>query len=301
MNKYLCEKCSYETNDKSNYNKHLQSSKHNKKKVGKQQAVITQNKKTYKNEGLTCSCGKQFSYASGLSRHKQTCNGININEMVVKLNTEINELKEQLNSQKKQQENFDTKLKQTEKPTQVYISVRQYIQQNYSSAPCLSQLLNYSVIQDNYDDFGEMLISMHNERQLTKYLGDFIIKYYKKDDPKEQSIWNSDVSRLSYIIKRLIDENESLWHYDPKGVVTKEKIIDPLLKYIKGYCKNYIEEHDITYDNRRSISGNKSINISQNQLAMGSIITEIKNGNLANDIVRYIAPYFFNKDFKLLK
>ena len=44
MSKYLCEKCNYETEDKSNFNKHIQSIKHNKKQISKHSLQNKKNK-----------------------------------------------------------------------------------------------------------------------------------------------------------------------------------------------------------------------------------------------------------------
>lgn len=295
MNKYSCEQCNYETSDKSNYNKHLQSVKHNKKQSTKQ-AILKQTKviKTYKNEGLTCSCGKQFSYASGLSRHKRICNGINISEAFEKLTTEIKELKQQINTQHTQQ---------LENPTQVYniAIIKNYILENYALAPPLTPLSDYSVIEHDHDDFGETLISIYNDGALTKYLSEFIIKYYKKANPEEQSIWNSDTSRLKYLIKSLIDKNKSFWYPDSRGVLTKETIIDPLLKYIRDYCFNYQDELELTRDNFDNYTDNVRDKMGKNHLTILKIMNEIDLGNLANEIIRYIAPYFHIKDVKLIE
>lgn len=94
--KYYCKKCNYTTNDKSNLNKHLKSIKHIKRK---QKHIKLQNKKIkiYKNEGLICTCGKQFSYASGLSRHKKVCNGINLYTENAQLRTNIMLYKNKVN------------------------------------------------------------------------------------------------------------------------------------------------------------------------------------------------------------
>ena len=64
-------------------------------------------------------------------------------------------------------------------------------------------------------------------------MGDFIIKVYKKEKPSEQSIWNTDSSRLTYIIKDLINKKSSKWKIDKKGIKTKKFLIKPLLKHIK--------------------------------------------------------------------
>jgi hypothetical protein len=60
QNKYCCEKCNYYTSNKFDYNKHLQTKKHN-----------NTNKciKSYE-----CICGKVYKYHSGLYNHKKYCN-----------------------------------------------------------------------------------------------------------------------------------------------------------------------------------------------------------------------------------
>ena len=57
--KYFCEKCVYYSNRKSQYNRHLQTKKHNDKND-------TTTNKTHK-----CLCGKQYKYHSGYYRHKK--------------------------------------------------------------------------------------------------------------------------------------------------------------------------------------------------------------------------------------
>ena len=45
----------------------------------------------------------------------------------------------------------------------------------------------------------DTLVYNYENKNLHKYLGDFIIGHYKKDNPSEQSMWSSDVSRLTYL------------------------------------------------------------------------------------------------------
>lgn len=68
--KFFCKECNYTCFDRSNYNKHLRTLKHKR---------IT--KSTTKVPGFTCDCGRSYSYASGLSKHKLKCNFLISNEL----------------------------------------------------------------------------------------------------------------------------------------------------------------------------------------------------------------------------
>ena len=64
--KYNCEYCNFNCSKLSNYNKHLMTAKH--------QMVTNGNKKMPKNAKIfECDCGKEYNFASGLSRHKKKC------------------------------------------------------------------------------------------------------------------------------------------------------------------------------------------------------------------------------------
>ena len=87
-NDFICEKCDYKCCRKSDYNKHLTTTKH---KNNDEQ--LHQTLKKY-----TCSCGKEYSFRQGLYLHKKKCNE-NEKNIVSENNdnpqtSEIQELKE---------------------------------------------------------------------------------------------------------------------------------------------------------------------------------------------------------------
>ena len=61
--KFCCEKCNLLTNNKKDFEKHLQTKKHNDSKM-----VVDDSNTKYK-----CICGKNFVYDSGYYRHKKQC------------------------------------------------------------------------------------------------------------------------------------------------------------------------------------------------------------------------------------
>ena len=62
--KYVCNKCDYYTNRKSQYDRHLQTIKHNAKN-----AISNAIEKV----PFVCECGKVYKQQPSLSRHKKTC------------------------------------------------------------------------------------------------------------------------------------------------------------------------------------------------------------------------------------
>jgi len=63
-NEYSCDLCYYVCSKKQHYIQHLATRKHK---------MITENK-NFVNLNLTCKCGKDYKYKSGLSKHKKMCN-----------------------------------------------------------------------------------------------------------------------------------------------------------------------------------------------------------------------------------
>ena len=62
--KYSCDVCDYNTSKKSSYNNHLLSAKHK---------MITNGNTNGNIKKCECICGKEYTFYSGLSRHKKTC------------------------------------------------------------------------------------------------------------------------------------------------------------------------------------------------------------------------------------
>ena len=66
---YLCEICSFKTDNKTDYKRHLTTPKH-KNNVN---LITNNNEKTQKNAKLVCSCGNEYKFKSGLCAHKKKC------------------------------------------------------------------------------------------------------------------------------------------------------------------------------------------------------------------------------------
>jgi len=305
--KYICESCNYETNDKSNFNKHMNSKAHDKKTSTIHKVDINVDKKCQQKKlpsSFKCSeCNKNYSSTSSLSRHRNKyCKvGALTEQITLQLEQKFDEkvkkreLEMELEYSKKLVDELKQCIKNT-KPTNYNISVKKLVQQTFPDAPHIAMLDNYRVIHEDID-FTQDLIYYHNKNRLSAYLGDIIIKYYKKEDPKNQSLWSTDSSRLKYIIKELIATKTSNWSEDDKGLKTTKYIISPLLKYIREYISDKIDElHEELYD----ANGFECIDINQKQNALSTIREQILNGTLKDEIIKYITPSFKIKSDKLI-
>lgn len=296
--KYNCKLCKYVSYDKSNYNRHIKSQSHiqNTSSVDSMLTVVDCNdqpKISYNKvrEFICQNCGIELSSSSSLSRHRNKyCSKSNIDVVLDELK-EIKEKNKEIQTELKCLKNSNT-------TNNTYnISIKKYIQQNCTEAPPLTKLNDYSIMYEDDDIMLNNLVYYYNIKLLPQYLGDFIVKYYKKDNCSQQSIWNSDVSRLTYFIKELLSNKKSIWNHDYKGIKTKEYIIDPMLKYIKDTIDNYISQ---LTDIIKKLNNNEYEKIIQKHVSICHVLRYIDN-DLADDINKYIAPHFqLNKNEILL-
>lgn len=186
-----------------------------------------------------------------------------------------------------------------------------YLLLNYNNAPELQSLKDYSIISKNREALIENLIYYHKKGNFEKYIGDFLIQQYKKDDPKMQAFWSSDIERLNYFIRELINnntegchinkedlgkkENKSIsWLIDKKGIRVRKNIIDPLLQYVHDIGVKYLNEKNKEIYN---LDNNKAIELVSKMQEIGAINSGIKSNIISNNINKYIAPHFYlNKE-----
>ncbi|ARF08374.1 hypothetical protein Catovirus_1_424 [Catovirus CTV1] len=328
--KYDCICCNYSTNDKGNWSKHKKSLKHikNSNKVDKTTTSLSDPNPTLirpLSEGVVfkkyiCQhCGEVFSVKGNLSRHLKYCKQ-NEYKLLQKeyekykkdneADTKIKILEEKLKSCQNHIEILKTENKFQKQLIESAggmikksMNTMSYLLLNYNDAPQLEALNDYSAISENTQSLIENLIHYNKQGKIDKFIGDFIIRQYKKDDPKFQSIWSSDIERLNYFIRELINNNpnqqeskveltnKSLnWLIDKKGIKVEKNIIEPLLNYIHDIGVKYLNEKAKEID---TTSADDAVKIISKMQEIGEINCGIRNKTISNNINKYIAPHFF--------
>lgn len=190
-----------------------------------------------------------------------------------------------------------------------------YVKMNYPNAPDLKKIDNYTALCQ-HNKLMSNLLFYTRKGTISNYFGDFLIKTYKKDIPNEQSLWSTDISRLSFIVKELL-KNKSDWRYDKKGLHVQNIIVKPLLEYIKEILQQYIDNihrqisgkakiikqkcgpestDDPDYNSSsesedEELDNTTRMHLVNNQKVAMQLITEIDNKNLAKSVVRYMSPH----------
>lgn len=289
---YKCDACNFMTTSKYNYNKHLQTKKHNE--------YVTNSQHKFNIYKFTCDfCNNSFAHSSGLSRHKNICDAkVCMENQIGRLNMELGHKDELL---RKAEETIDILKSDVRHLKHIVdnsgsivktsVSTVAYVIKHFQETPILEPLKDFTAICNNQcnQDFVETLIYEFNNGHLHVYIGDFIIKLYKKDDPTKQSLWNSDTNRLTYLIREILN-NKSDWRIDKKGIRTDNYIISPLLSHIDEQIRSYVENFDCDYESCSTKETEKKMLKLKSSI---EILKIIENKTLNDDILKYMAPYFY--------
>lgn len=316
--KYNCSLCDYKTDDKSNFNRHMNANKHRKnvregtekpKKYKSKQPVSTvkasKNKKT---KIYNCDkCGLEFSHSSSASRHKRVCNEkIEIGGDTKILNQRLNvaetqnkQLAEQNERLWKMLENSSNRINDDGSTIKSSLSSLNYLITKCKKTPPLKELTHegaQQILGYNGDiTMIEKIVRSYRNKNISRFLGSIIAKCYKTKDPKDQSIWNTDVSRLTYIIRDIIGKNgQPEWVMDKKGIRVGEYIIQPVLNFIVPLIEEYIG--DIHKKNKIEPNINNQMNNLRYMASARELLLDISLGKIEKDISRYLSAHLqFNK------
>lgn len=261
--KYICEPCNYSTDNTGNWCHHTKTQKH----ISNTANEKIHNKITKKPRCAYCNI--EYSRINYLKTHLLRCPMFKERCIEDKLKMKYMEEKIiMLENTCDYQKNI------TEKSMS---ALNFLITKNYQPP----QLIPYNIEslqgEKNDGEFVKILAKKYQYKHLTDFIGDALISQYKTDDPKNQSLWNSDSYRLHYIIRSITDHG-SKWIIDKKGVSTKKTIIEPVLHEIEEILFAYLRNNFST-----------DVEISTHVTEMIQII---RSKELEKRVFEYITPHF---------
>jgi hypothetical protein len=288
-----CVFCEYSTNRSSNWNRHLASKFH-----------------ILKTENITKNITNEEAVKLYISNESFKKDNRIMQNKIDLLELELKNCKEQLTKVEKQDEFHKDIIKESGKVISKSMNAITFLAGTSIKAPVLSTIAdkeatdmlsqNEIVIQKTKLDpkhkkthIAEHLLDHYRIETLCEYFRDIIIKAYKKENPKEQSFWSSDVQRLVYVIKDLIDD-EDKWVYDKNGIKIRNRLINPIMLKVYDILEDY---HSKTFP---YISKN-ALNISKTEFDTKlsycadaeNLMISIKNRQLHKKLIKMLAPEFF--------
>lgn len=283
--KYICDACSYETDIKYAYEKHLTSKKH----------LDKIDSDDVKNKYCCPYCPNEYSNAGNLSKHKKSCS--EKKQLVDSYEKEIKEIQSLLKCKeesiiilKLEVDDLKLMINNTGSMVKSSMSTLSYIAKYYTKAPAIQPIKNMKILHVDCTNnkFVEQLMYEKKHKTLVNFIGDLIVGIYKKEDAGDQSIWASDISRLTYILRDMMGGKVD-WVVDKKGIKATKYIIQPILNYINKCALKYINDTDPRHTGltteqavTKAIQLNKAMEISN----------MIDDKMLIEELLKYIAPHF---------
>jgi hypothetical protein len=148
----------------------------------------------------------------------------------------------------------------------------------------------------------DYVIYNYTLKKLPEWIGNIIIKVYKKENPFDQNIWVTDNSRFSYVIFDVIEDasgKKSEWITDKSGTKITEKIIAPTLELLQEMLELYLEETRDIYLQYDNMEMEEISRYSNNKQKTFDIVKEIKDEFLHKDVLKFITPFFSTDPIKL--
>lgn len=180
-------------------------------------------------DGIRCIyCKTVFARLCNLTKHQTKCGEKNkkVNELQNKINILETMVKNKRNKIKKMKHKFQEQLKEKDQLIEYFKTLAKmegnkyttmnsinYVKINFNNAPPLKKIKNVNAFKkkQNDNDFIELIIYYHSRNSLAPYIGDTLVSIYKKENERvnEQRFWNTDCSRLTYIIRDVLNNKIS--------------------------------------------------------------------------------------------
>lgn len=258
------------------------------------------------------NCKKSFASKFSLLRHKENnkCKKSKVFELDIKKEEEINKLTTEMETWKTIVVAMTTQNTLLAKQNEILQNQNKSNTQNVSNTLNVSNTVNVSntsnynfalihfpnapllkaIPEDCYPEIGICdIIHEYEHSSLPEYIGKHMISYYKKEEPAEQSFWNTDKSRENYIVREETPDKKIIfWNEDPSGVKVKDCVVVPFLKYLKIKLQNFMN----TTKPPKTTSHVVSMEYRDKLNTIMTVVREIDDNTLLNNVLTYITPTF---------
>ena len=245
--KFYCEKCDYSTNNKKDYNKHLQTKKHNVYKC-------LQN--VYKKSPFLCECGKSYQYRQSMSRHKKTCDFQKNETMEINPQTTNTKTMEKMFLElMEKNQNLQEQLIELAKEPKTIINQQNnttFNMENFLHVQC-KDAMNLSDFLDQIEFSFDDLLYLGEHGFINSVKSTFIRQLSNLEQTK-RPIHCSDQKRKIMMVK-----NEDRWHKDENHNIIHDAIDQVNRKQLAAFTNHSKERPNDYLDDERNLDNQNKI------------------------------------------
>ena len=283
MTVHSCKFCHYVTNQKCSIDKHFLTQKHkNNVKKSNENNIINK---------------IEFIAVNQEKINKQ-------NEQVLKQNEEV---KKQNDEVKKQNEELRKKIEQLEKVNNqntnkivkearsIKKSILTILNTNFKNTPSIDYIdenqfrlelekeYNKKINDKEYGLFMRIFSDFENKK-LIQTLSNLILKFIKKEDQKNQSVFNIDSARGNYATKV-----EDYWLNDKSGVQLKKYTLDMIIKFMLNVLDVFRHKLEIMIKNKNKTTFDRDYIMKYQDLFL-EVRAYLTNTNTHKKVILFMCP-----------
>ena len=290
---HICKYCLFSTNKKNDYDRHTNSLKHKKN--------ISNNKSNINNINNINNISNISNIIDVSGNTKLMLDIYNNQNNIVKQNEELKkkiELLEKSNQELKEVSNENTH-KIVKEARVIKKSILSMLNSDYKDTPSIDYIKE-DVFKSEFEEEYNLKIkdkekdnrlfmrifSDYKKRKLIGSICNVIIRIIKKEDQKQQSVFNIDAARGNYATKI-----QDIWHNDKKGLQLKKYTIDVVTKYMLNIMDIYRERLVEMYNENKV---NKNISVTDYIMEYQGLLFEVNafltNPNTHKRIIIQLCP-----------
>lgn len=256
--KFICEKCDFKSNNLYNYNKHCNTKKHNDN---------NDNKDDNKKLQYSCSCGRQYKFLSGLSRHKRICtyetsNNESCHEIVeyneveepehiiAHQKAEIDDLKSMIYTMMESNKEMQKQLIEIAKQPRTVIKKQNnntFNLDNFLNIQCKDAMNLSEFVEQLKVTFSDLLYL--GDHGFIKSVQNTFVKHLKDLDQTKRPIHCTDRKRKTLYVK-----DEDKWEKDDKHTKISNAIEVLNKKQLKTFSQHSKQRPEDYLDNEQNIN-----------------------------------------------
>lgn len=205
------------------------------------------------------------------------------------------------------------------------MSVLKYATLNLNNAPPLTRLkdsqiygileykgnnhsLNEKQKEEENESFVKIIVGKYENKDLSKFLGETIVEYFKKQSKNDKNefdielspLWSVDAARLSFIIMQPINkEGKKKWTKDKSGKLFTNMVTIPVLNILDSIIRTFLDNKVKWEKKQKTMTMHQMDYLIEIRQQCANILNDIKYNKLIRPILREVAPCFqFNDYFK---